>query len=584
MASADELRWQSYRDFTGGLWDRGNDREVAENGLLELTDAYPLPTGGLRAGPHWRDEVVEGIADSEVAGFIISQLAPSDAGAGTGTHNQYIAARTSASSNMVIYHRQSTFAQPASTVETGFPVESGPPGTPTLPALTTWTTIRSHPDAGGDPLRFLVYYTTVGGGDRNVYYSVPESSTTNQGVFRIAGTSGTSVTHLTTIGMYFLAAHQDRLVGVSTENLDSSGVGVVSQTREFLRWTDPGGESFTTQDFLLLAPSQSGNITYMQPSYPSDLAVLKAETGIFYVQGPLLNPSVRGVNEIEPTEQRTWGAVTPIGVVYMTKNRGVWAWGGGTQIQRLSPQFTGTPMATRRLISSAIGIPRDFLGSCTYADRRIWFPNGYVYELDLNCWWRMTLPHTDERAAYPFWFVVPEQGRLFALGNEVTVGETRTGPVRLITTRYNERDMERVSSYSFTLPLIYQPSRDLTLRELEYHIETFTERATVDVTITRPNPDTGEDQSFELPQTVVEGTGKHPVRVQVGRNPGSANAEWWKVRTTISADPAEEQVLVARRSAESVTELTEFVGRSAEAPMLERMLVGWQEGTRYKVG
>src|SRR5688572_28593110 len=70
MPGPDSLELVEYSDLSGGLWDRGTDRECPKNGLLEATDCYPQASGGLRAFMTFEPITQTGIAnDSLILGI-----------------------------------------------------------------------------------------------------------------------------------------------------------------------------------------------------------------------------------------------------------------------------------------------------------------------------------------------------------------------------------------------------------------------------------------------------------------------------------------------------------------------------------
>lgn len=512
---ADGARWATYEDFRGGLYERGNDRECPPNGLLQADDCMPLPTGGLRAGMRW-----ETLVDTSVAAktFNLPTSGYLMAGFGVFPHS------LSATPALRMIALQTT-ALPASAEVWGSTSTNST-------SQSSWTKISSHSSVDLHyPMHFVRFIGTV----NRMYYNLAVFNTGAGGVFRFSNNTTAVDLNVTTLANYFLTAHQGRLVGME--------VAGGAQKLVYSDVASDGNFGASTNSYRV-ADQYHGNFVFTESFFPSDLSMLKAEWGWFTVQGDISSPFIRQNTLSHPSQEATWACQTPRGMAYLTKDEGVWVFGGGNFPTHLSPQFVGTPMTEEIFTDNTVSCP-SFLGTVQYAGGMLFTPKGYVYDTDLGSWWK-TMP-LNVSPVFSYFAYDGGNGRLYAART------TSAGGIQILHTSVNESTMLRATEYEFTLPLIADPDRTTVLRQVEYHVQTFDTQSTITTTITHNDPAGGPDVTEAPVVATLDGV----TRFQVKVNLPNVNADWIKLTTTMTGD---------------VT----------EAPMLEKMLVNTQPGQYYR--
>lgn len=490
----DDLTPITYKDMTGGLFERGNDRECAPNGLLESQDCMPLRTGGLRAAWAWKEEDLGALpTERKVIGFQVSR------GGTLGRGNRISAG--------VMLGPVSTASAPV--FEYWFAH-----GDTSLTNITNWTSGFTHTLSTVAqapffvPTRFVTFAqegSTNGG--RSWYYNIGNNYTTGgastvaAGVFRMRETlMSTASTRVFDRRVSYIASHQDRLIYAT--HAFTSNLGPSDQ----LLFTNPTTDATpATSNFLSVARYSLGNICYMEAFYPQDLFVLKQRQGAYLIQGEIgSGPIVRELNVAHPPEVMTQGTRLLAGMAYLTENDGVWAWQGGDQPVNLSKQIVGTPMAEVQLQTShpslevrsspapagtTVGTDMGygFLGALGTGGRWLFTPKGYIYDIENGFWFRTTLPGSGVFAFSSFDQV---GARMFMAGHQ----EPGT-QVRVISCSVNEKTMQRSGTFSATLPIIDLMERNVEVRRIEIFGQGFGNGGTWQLQLTN---DRGETETTGL--------------------------------------------------------------------------------------
>lgn len=510
-----------YRDFTAGLYERGNDREVAPNGLLELQDAMPLPGGGLRAAWAWREESLTNLpTNRRVIGFQV------DRGLRAQVLTGIIEAGLLLGSTSMVSTGPFTYEYWAAR------------GTTALNDLFSWSSGPTHSSikalypshfvySGGSPVstQFRWYYNVAASGD----------APTQIGVFRLGALlfSSNSAQVFSSNTIYF-ASFQDRLVYVA-------GAEPPQDRFQRLRFTNPSTDSAPpSSNFLDVAKYVAGNIVYMHSVFPQDLFILKQSKGGFVVQGDLGGgPLVRELISSHAPERLSWGDRVPGGIAYMTETDGVWLW-AGTEFAHLSQQFVGSPMTAPTLRSgTALDQPAPgFLGGLKYAGSWIFTPKGYIFDIERGWWFRSTLPTSN---IYSQWSYDNIGNRIYAAGH------TEPGDnLRIISASIDQSTMLRSPTFSATLPLIDTAERNVELRRIEVFGQGFGTGGTWQLQLTN---DRGETETTDpAPVAARAASARFNTRLQ---------GDWLKVRLL----------------SEGATDASSETGKS-EAPMVSQ-IIAW---------
>lgn len=532
----DEFKWLEYRDFSGGLWER-TDREAPQNGLLTLTDAHPMKNGGLRAYAKFKAMTHTGLPTNAIVlalrktigfpgpqGVLMCCTLELDAG-GSGVHTFRV---------HVIQNDTTTAL-----------IESG-----------TWTTIYTQTGVANiDPSISIEMYHTLANGFGQ-YFNVNAldtagASTSLSGVFRTSTTAVLTATVLAGVGRVIvgnfyptcLVPHQDRLMF----NVTAPG----SLTLSRVLFTEPRSDTTpsTANQFEPIG-TDAGFIGWMSPQAPSDLTVGKDERGIILVQGDVTQPLIREMT-FSQYGMVMFPATTEYGIVYLAENSSVYLW-NTAGLKDLSYQFYETPMqpdvypaSFGVVFSSAVK-----LGTMAYGGGYVFAGRDYVLDLETEAWFRVST--LAENGSGKHFTTDPHNYRVYSATNAVYTG---INSVLYYTPSYYEASSEwdPASSYSFTLPMIYEHGRKVKLREIDYYLTTFSANNTLEVEVTRAHPTGGTPITETLQKVTLDVATNHKVRYPVAQS-----GDWLKIKTTLTAP-------------------------DGEAPMLERVMVGLQPETRSEV-
>lgn len=118
----------------------------------------------------------------------------------------------------------------------------------------------------------------------------------------------------------------------------------------------------------------------------SELMLVRIGYGGYIIRGDLNNPTVIFVPGIPGTgNSRHTAAITPVGLVYGSRNGGVWAWAGGDTADLLSPQLDNDFWLPG-------GQPNDFVdyaGKFAFWKEYILTPHNWLYDWRNKSWWRI---------------------------------------------------------------------------------------------------------------------------------------------------------------------------------------------------
>lgn len=516
-ARSDDLIPVTYSDFSAGLWERGNDRECPPNGLLEAQDCMPLPTGGLRAAWAWREESRTNLpANRRVIGFQITREPGAHGALDAGL---MLGSTSTAASGPFLYEYWMSV------------------GTTGLSDFTGWTSGPTHSSFTRlYPSKFVASYSS---NLTRWYYNVAAESnpTTRGGVFRLNSLASSVSVQVFSSDAIFVTRHQDRLVYVTDAAPALSGIARWDR----LQFTEPSTDAAPPSSNFLDLRNRVGIVSYLEPSFPSDLFALKESGGNVVIQGDIGGgPLVREAYNGQSIERLSWGVIVSGGVAYMTEKEGVWLWEGGSNLRLISPQIVGTPMTEPTLFTGS-GVQLrgpGFLGGLGSGGSWLFTPKGYIYDMTQGLWFRSTLPFSPN--IYPYWSIDSIGKRIYAAGYSEPGSD-----LRLISCSLDISRMSRSGSFSATLPIIDTTERNVELRRIEIFGQGFGNGGTWQLELSN---DQGQTETTE------------PLQVQARAASARANTklqgDWIKVR------------LLSEGNADA----SSSTGKS-EAPMLERIVL-----------
>jgi hypothetical protein len=329
----EHLRWSEFTDFSGGLWQGGvSPLAIPANAAQEMLDCHPAPGGGLAAAHY-----VPGLTyDTSVFGLTpVNRVHLNEDADGTRyTYAALVDGR--------IYRGVNSLGNLNWQL-----LKTGPSGSNVY--------FASYKDSNDTLMTAIVFNTTIGS-DRGLWWDHMDGSPLTRGSDDV----GQNVNFRGP-----LAVHQGRLVG------RNGGAGGPSQ----LIWTDVGGTTWVTDNYLDIGRRQEAHILSLTPRPPSDL-VISTKTHWHLVQGDLSAPLQR-TGEWEGTSS----TFTPVsfdgGIAYAVHGRGIWLTADGMQHEHLSPQ-----------ISSSSFTPNRTIGDLQYAGKLLFTPGGYVYDTASGAWFR----------------------------------------------------------------------------------------------------------------------------------------------------------------------------------------------------
>ncbi len=151
----------------------------------------------------------------------------------------------------------------------------------------------------------------------------------------------------------------------------------------------------------------------------SELFLVRHQGGGYVIQGDLNTPTVTRLPGVTPTNGSVQVAgQTPIGFVYGSANNGVWVWNGGNTSVKLSSQlnddfFMQSTTYPYNAVSAGPMFNFNTLGDLIYC------PNGWIYSITLNSWWKWEVPPT---SGEPFTLNDPTLGVLNGVGELAATG------------------------------------------------------------------------------------------------------------------------------------------------------------------
>jgi hypothetical protein len=553
-------QWELFSDFSNGLWQRGDDRECPRNGLLSLTDAYPLPTGGLRAWGTWQPMTMTGITNNSyilgvwsiggvdpLAGIYCCTLECDPTNQDNSTFRLY---KLSGTSNG---------GTPESSITGG-----------TWNVLMTITALKAFSATQHlTPYRF----TTGANNTYAVFFNLgvgtsaaaPVADTTLSGIYRSDGTTGFRDFYFPWTADCF--GHQLSLMFTAIEP------GGQLSLHNQIAYTNVASDAQpTTVNAFFPLPNFSSPITWVSPVEPSDLIVAKSEIGLALIQGDITNPIQRqisfahAVSVVRPVN-------TDTGLAISVSDDSVYVW-TGSQLKDIANQLLGNPTEPTFFGSATakgfdtnrfdiIGEPTfrvaswGHTGQMDFGEYTLFAGNTYCWDERTESWYQFT-SNVTRGEGQPARYCVDRVNQRVYQAYNMSMQSSRQ---LLWWENLQETDYHRASSYTFTLPLIYSDHGFTQLREIEYYLALFAHESVLQVRIESMDHEGNITVQDLEPRTVtLPGVAPAAVRgdlrpsgastsVRIADIPGTASM-YWKITTTLSAlnhieAPMLEKVMVA---------------------------------------
>lgn len=427
------LEWIELRDFTTGLWTRGNSFLIPSKAFQTMQDCQPLPGGGVRAFYTPDSFTTTGVSDIA---------------------NEYV---------IGLFHRG------------GIPLRSGLVGDGTdhymmtynlsddIPRLyrldgsngdSSWSLIKTHAassSSGTKPHKSSFRFYQLSGGGEYVVYALRYVNASEAGVWSIFYDDG-STSQRATATNPALAIHQARLVYSSIDEIFFS---------------DPGSFTFPSGNSIEIEPNKIlPDIISMEAQEPEDLLIAKQGAPWVVVQGDLTDPIVtqqggshfggEGTMDLTPTNVGLV-FIEPLGEIFATDGR---------SFESLSEALTGFDRPNTDVVS---------LGDTAWADRYVFAPSGHVLDTTTGAWFTVSDLESPE-------------GIFMSLDrhadNQTLLAATEGTNFSLFEYQPWEANTSRASTYTIkTAPLRNSDGRQIEIREVQIICDSFNAGAEIDVTV-----------------------------------------------------------------------------------------------------
>jgi hypothetical protein len=167
---------------------------------------------------------------------------------------------------------------------------------------------------------------------------------------------------------------------------------------ENIGWTainDVSIANITATDAVFVPENPSG-FSFMFSMSANELFGVKAASGGVYVTGDLNGPTVVTLPLVTGTDLTHTPTSSEAGVVYGSRVSGVWAWSHGDNCSLLSQQMDPLFWTLQTPPQSGFSAGKDDFGGNLYqfarSDDWVLAPNNWLYDTQLQSWWRLEDP------------------------------------------------------------------------------------------------------------------------------------------------------------------------------------------------
>lgn len=387
--STEPIQWLDIQDFTPGIHSRvlrsGNTTlSPPAVGAAQPTNTYrcmALPTGGL--GPFWTrdysltydtlpDGALTGGREYQVTGFAVGNQ-PILATSGSRLHELFFGIQWIDGTNRKFSLRR--YRSFDVTWDTALATSS----TTTLPTTDEYVNntfvnsraLRSAPTSPGVPTVTTNYYDL--GSVKNTYQFPNDATPATTSVF----------TTFTTRAASMLVAHQGRIIFLERTTYAHGATGSII-TNEDLYWTVVNdSDTLSSSIASVFSPENVSGYAAAFPMSANELFAVKRFGGAVTINGDIDDPTVINLPSV-PSAYPGLPCASPIGVVYLGSQGGVYAWSGGDSAQPISQQLedffwfvNGSKLLEYRHVLAFSGTDHVLLPDC------------WVYNVHLNSWWRL---------------------------------------------------------------------------------------------------------------------------------------------------------------------------------------------------
>lgn len=406
----DSLQWLKINDFSPGIMQKLNrlsgDTASYPVGSADKTNTFrciALPGGGLAPLPKQTGSYVRtgGLPDTSVTigkvynnRFVISGAHLSGpifetAIAGISAQELHIAYEYAMNITGTQYTRRYKWerhrlweATPTVDSCVSFTTSDDSPMT-TFQARPTWFhTYRADASSAtsiGAPLVVGGWYAGGGGLTQRFWDTFPSASALGTtGVGSISSSKNPE-------GIF---GHQGRSVELDQEPWTHSAHGTWSFNEQVF-YTSVNLASLSATTAAVWGQEDCQGFGAFASMNASEMMVVRVGYGGYIIRGDLDNPTVLFVPGVPGTgNSRHSAAITPIGLVYGSRNGGVWAWAGGDSADLLSPSLENDFW----IPGGTAGDFVDYAGKFAFWKEWILTPHNWLYDWRNKSWWRLEDP------------------------------------------------------------------------------------------------------------------------------------------------------------------------------------------------
>lgn len=234
--------------------------------------------------------------------------------------------------------------------------------------------LRSAPTNPGVPVVVISHATLTPTNPAN-QYSFPNDATPT--------TTSVATLFTNTYRPSRILGHQGRIVFFHEETYGHGAVGGWF-TNESLFWTDVNDHDTVDSALAsIFSPENPAGYAVVASMSANELFLVKRFGGGLFVSGDLDNPTVNSLPNV-PSATSCIPAHSPIGLIYVGADGGVWAWQGGDSAEHISRQMDDFFWRTT---------------SPTILDYRAWLtpvgndyiclPKGWIFDIHSGSWWQL---------------------------------------------------------------------------------------------------------------------------------------------------------------------------------------------------
>lgn len=180
-----------------------------------------------------------------------------------------------------------------------------------------------------------------------------------------------------------LCCHQGRII-VQQIDVFGHGLDTITFMGEAVSYTAVNNPSSLSSPASVFVPENPSGFAFMVAMSANELFAVKTKGGM-YVSGDVASPVVVSVPMVVGSTVPQTPAVSTIGVVYLSRTGGAWAWQHGDTSNLLSPKLFQDFWA----LHPAYG---DFFGQqyqLAASDEWVILPNNWIYDTTQQGWWRL---------------------------------------------------------------------------------------------------------------------------------------------------------------------------------------------------